>query len=162
MAFTPVKSDMLGNVKVHPHPLFPPPPARLTHETTENPRPPTRSSPRISHSSRSSNQRAQNKKAHRNRGLSLASSVLLPPHFTPLPSPILPSPPHNIQLTPHSQRSRFHIHSPLPKYRHHRRRTISLLPQRLRQHAETAPLIHGEAHLQRRHERLPVPKRFLC
>jgi len=74
---------------------------------------------------------------------------------------LLPFP--QTQLTnPFPQRSRFHSHSPLPKPLFPLRRTIDLLPRRLRQHAQTAPFLHGEAYFQCCDGGVSLSQRFLC
>lgn len=59
------------------------------------------------------------------------------------------------------QRLRFHLHRALAKRRLRKRRALGILPQRVRRDAQAAPLVHGEADLQRRHERVPLPQGLL-
>ncbi|CRK40296.1 hypothetical protein BN1708_020701, partial [Verticillium longisporum] len=58
-------------------------------------------------------------------------------------------------------RPRVHLHRPLQERRQPLRRACRLIPRRLQQHPQAPPLLHRQAHLQRRHERHALPQGIL-
>lgn len=128
VAFTPVKSDMHGNIKVFPPTVYLPTTIAVLIGAPENPRPSTRCSRRVRKSTISRHQRTKNEKAHCCGRAAMAGPVRL--------SPFRPSLARELTR---SQRSGFHCTRITREHQEPDRGALDIVQDGVRLDAQTLP-----------------------
>jgi hypothetical protein len=150
VAFTPVKSDMLGNVKV-----FPPFPSSRTVGANMYKKIRDRQLAAPAQSETIQELVLNELKTKKHTATEGLVWLVRYSHFPPLPFRTL------LTTLPFRQRIRLHLRRPLPKPSPGLRRGLDLLPRCIRHDPQTPPLLHGEADFQRRDERVSLSEGFL-